>query len=322
MDVDTGLLRALVVLADDPHFGRAATRLGLTQQALSKRIRRLEGELGVLLVDRGDRRRIRLTAAGQDALPAAREVLAAVERLDPARGRAGRLRVDVMGTDLAPTAWVRRADRAHGLPLDVVHRPVETTAEHLVRSGGADLAFGRCGAVPSPWPAGVRRRPVLLEPLAVLVPEDHRWARFDQLPLRRLAGQRLWFPMAAAPLEWRGYASELCAVAGIDLDTTGSTFGFQQWAEDVTTGVCAPSLIGEAMRLPDPRMRTVPVVDPTPVFPWSLLWRADLPAGTVSAVLAGMGFTAPAPRPGPGVWVPAADRAFLDADRATPGDER
>ncbi|WP_432488946.1 LysR family transcriptional regulator [Kineococcus sp. SYSU DK018] len=312
MDIDTGLLRALVVLADELHFGRAATRLGLTQQALSKRIRRLETELGALLVDRNDRRRIRLTAAGQRALPTAREVLAAVDRLDLTRERAGRLRVDVMGGDLVTTTWVRHATRTHGLPLDIVHRPVETTAEHLLRLGGADLAFGRAGAVPSPWPTGIRRRLVLLEPLAVLVPEHHRWAQLDELPLLQLSGQHLWFPMAAAPLEWRGYAAELCVVAGIDLDTTGSTFGFQQWAEDVTTGASAPSLIGEAMRTPDPRMRTVPVVDPTPVFPWSLLWRDDLPADTVTRVLTGMGLATSAPRPDPGVWMPTADRAFLD----------
>ncbi|WP_432572939.1 LysR family transcriptional regulator [Kineococcus sp. SYSU DK005] len=322
MDIDTGLLRALVVLAEELHFGRAATRLGLSQQALSKRIARLEGELGAVLVDRADRRRIRLSAAGQDALPAAREVLTVLERLDPARGRAGRLRVDVMSTDLVTTTWVRRATRAHGLPLDVVHRPVHTTAEHLLRSGGADLAFGRSGAVPCPWPTGVRHRLVLLEPLAVLVPEHHRWARLEELPLGQLSGEHLWFPMAAAPLEWRSYAAELCLLADVELDTTGSTFGFQQWAEDVITGVCAPSLIGEAMRPPDPRTRTVPLVDPTPVFPWSLLWREELPAGTVSAVLTGMGLTAPAPRAGSGVWVPDADREFLDPGRTTPRDGR
>ncbi|NYD24691.1 DNA-binding transcriptional LysR family regulator [Kineococcus aurantiacus] len=314
VDIDTGLLRALVVLAEESHFGRAADRLDLTQQALSKRIKRLETEVGALLVDRDDRRRIRLTAAGQHALPTAREVLAAVDRLDLARERAGRLRVDVMSADLATTAWVRRATRTHGLPLDVVHRPVETTAEHLLRSGGTDLAFGRSGAVPTPWPTGIHHRLVLLEPLAVLVPGHHRWAQLEELALEQLTGQHLWFPMAAAPLEWRSYTSELCLLAGIDLDTTGSTFGFQQWAEDVSTGVCAPSLIGEAMRTPDPRMRTVPIVNPTPVFPWSLLWRDELPVETVSAVLTGMGFATPAPCPDPDIWMPAADRAFLELD--------
>ena len=311
MDIDTGLLRALVVLADELHFGRAATRLSITQQALSKRIGRLESELGALLVDRTDRRQIRLTAAGQRALPTAREVLAMVDRLDPTRERAGRLRVDVMSGDLVTTTWVRNATRTHGLPLDVVHRPAETTAEHLLRSGGADLAFGRSGAVPSPWPTGIRCRLVLLEPLAVLVPEHHRWAQLEELPMRQLSGEHLWFPMAAAPWEWRSYATELCMTAGIDLDTTGSTFGFQQWAEDVTTGAAPPSLIGEAMRPPDPRMCTVPIVEPAPVFPWSLLWREELPADTVMAVLTGMGFGRPTPRPGGGVWMPAADRTFL-----------
>jgi DNA-binding transcriptional LysR family regulator len=317
VDLDTTLLRALVVLADELHFGRAAVRLGVTQQALSQRIRRLEGELGAVLVDRSDRRQVRLTAEGRATTARAQDVLEAVDRLHPGPEDGGRLRVDVMGDDLAPSEWVRRAVRTHGLLLDAVHRPATSTAEHLLRAGGADLTLGRCGAVPSPWPTGVHHRLLLLEPLAVLVPAEHPWARFEELPLSRLRGEHLSFPMAAAPLEWRSYVAELTAFAGLDLDTTGSTFGYRQWTEDVATGAAAPSLVGGAMRLPDPGARTVPLVDPTPVFPWSVLWRDDLPAHSLTAVLTGMGFTRPVPPPGASVWVPEADRAFTDPDRAS-----
>ena len=46
MDLDLAQVRAFVAAAEDLHFGRAASRLFLTPQAVSKRIRRLEGTLG------------------------------------------------------------------------------------------------------------------------------------------------------------------------------------------------------------------------------------------------------------------------------------
>lgn len=319
MDLDTGLLRALVTLAEESHFGRAATRLGITQQALSKRIQRLEVHVAAPVVDRADRRNIRITAAGQQILDVARDVLPVIDRLDPDRLRpADRIRVDVMGDHLAPSNWVRRAVRTAAQPVDAVQRPADTTAEHLLRTGNAHLAFGRSGAVPSPWPSNIRRRLVLLEPLAVLVPKNHPWALYDELPLTHLAGQRLWFPMSAAPHEWRTYTAELCDLAGITLDTTGSTFGYHQWAGDVTRGDMPPSLIGEAMHTPDPRMRTVPIVDPTPVFPWSVHWRDDLPNAAVSDLLATLALGRSIPPPGPETWIPATDAAHIDPARAAP----
>lgn len=313
MDLDSGTLRAFAALAATLHFGRAAETLGITQQALTKRIQRLESDLGVQLVDRSDRRSIRLTAAGQDALPATRDALDAVDRLAHSSGRpAGRIRVDVMGDDLAATGWVRRAARAGTLPLDIVDRAADTTADHLLLTDRADLAFGRAGAVPQPWPAGIHRRLLLLEPLAILAPHDHPWAERDELPLSALAGHTLWFPLAGAPTEWRGYLDEFARFAGLTIDPTGSTFGYRQWAEDVTAGLAPPSVIGEAMTPPDPRMRTVSIIDPTPVFPWSLLWRDGLDESIVAQLVADMGFPPEVTPPRRGTWMPDADARLDD----------
>jgi DNA-binding transcriptional LysR family regulator len=48
MDLDGAQVRAFVVAAEHGHIGRAAASLFLTQQAVSKRIARLEGVVGTL----------------------------------------------------------------------------------------------------------------------------------------------------------------------------------------------------------------------------------------------------------------------------------
>lgn len=70
-------LRAFLILAEDLHFGRTAARLGLAQSSLSETIRRLEGKLDSVLLERTSRR-VALTDDGRRLLPAAREALNAL----------------------------------------------------------------------------------------------------------------------------------------------------------------------------------------------------------------------------------------------------
>src|SRR5215218_4200367 len=74
-ELDLRLLRHFVAVAEELHFTRAAARLYLAQQALSRDIGRLEQQLGVRLFIRTTRR-VALTAEGERLLVRARELLA------------------------------------------------------------------------------------------------------------------------------------------------------------------------------------------------------------------------------------------------------
>src|SRR3546814_13571852 len=72
-------VRAFVMVADHRSFTRAAEALGITQAAVSVRVKRLEDRVGHRLIERTPRQ-VRLSAQGEIFLPAAQEFLAADER--------------------------------------------------------------------------------------------------------------------------------------------------------------------------------------------------------------------------------------------------
>lgn len=65
MNLDLGLVADFLVLVQERHYGRAAVRLHLTSSALTKRIQRLERQLGVALIERGPSGVLAVTSAGQ-----------------------------------------------------------------------------------------------------------------------------------------------------------------------------------------------------------------------------------------------------------------
>ncbi|MDE2349158.1 MAG: LysR family transcriptional regulator [Gammaproteobacteria bacterium] len=76
--VELNQLRCFVVVAEELHFGRAATRLHMTQPPLSRQIQQLEQQLSAQLLERTSRS-VRLTHAGRAFLAECRTILQLVE---------------------------------------------------------------------------------------------------------------------------------------------------------------------------------------------------------------------------------------------------
>lgn len=310
MDLDTGLLRALTQVDADRSFGRAAPNLGLTQQALSKRIARLEQLVGSRLVDRADRADVHLTEQGLALLEPARRILAEVDALPVAdAARPQPLVVDPLEPQLTPIRWLRTA-QAEGVELVPVYRGTTGSATHTVRSGAADVAFGRVTPSDLPWPPGVHRRLVFLEPLHLLLPVSHPWAGEEELPLSLVRDSEIWFPMEGAPEEWRELVDELSRSSWMTVDVGGAALGYDYWLERVKLGTAPPSLVGSEMATA-PGLRAVPLVNPTPVYPWWAMWRTGTdPSAMLSCTPLGSRPHVPSSMTDPAqVWMPASDRA-------------
>ncbi|MGN8275514.1 LysR family transcriptional regulator [Pseudomonas sp. SMN5] len=116
--MDIKQLKFLIALDETRHFGQAAARCHITQPTLSMRLRSLEEELELPLVNRGQRFE-GFTAPGERVLAWARTVLAAYDGLQAeaaaCRGNlVGTLRLGVVPlSDFDPLAMMQRLHTEH-----------------------------------------------------------------------------------------------------------------------------------------------------------------------------------------------------------------
>ncbi|MBX7551618.1 LysR substrate-binding domain-containing protein [Streptomyces sp. NPDC004232] len=149
MDLTPRLLEQFTVLAEEKHFGRAASRLMMSQPPLSQAVQRLERIIGTRLLDRSSQG-VSLTAAGEAFAADARRILEAQESaLSRARriasGEEGELRVgfvNSLGHWHLPRLLADAAEQLPGLRLHLRQGSTAALIE-LVRSGTVDLALVR-----------------------------------------------------------------------------------------------------------------------------------------------------------------------------------
>ena len=208
----------VVAVAEERHFTRAADRLHLAQPSLSRQVRLLEGELGVLLFHRGPGQGlVTLTADGEALLPFIRRVLADVEATR-AEARAltgmerGRLSIgatpSLITRVLAPALVEFHASHP-GIELLVV----EAGSLQLVRqlaSGEVDLALV---VLPMADPL-VATSPLFDDPLVLAVAPDHPLATRREVEVADLDGLPL--VMFREGYDLRAVTLAACREAGVE----------------------------------------------------------------------------------------------------------
>jgi len=167
-------LRMFVAACEAGTLSAVARRLGTTQPAVSQRVRRLERECGLPLVERS-RRGVAPTAAGRVLLDAAAEALGALDaarrELDRRRdGGGGSLRIATGGTTLRhfmtrPLAEFRR--RHPAVTFDFVSATSTRQCLDALRTSHADLAF-----VTIAGDDPLERRPTVRTPWVLVVAAD------------------------------------------------------------------------------------------------------------------------------------------------------
>jgi DNA-binding transcriptional LysR family regulator len=285
MDLDLAQVRAFVATAERLHFGQAAEQLAVSQQALSKRIARLEGELGVQLFLRGGHA-VELTEAGRRFLEPARQTLAHGDRAVAAARHADRpLRIDYWGHLFAPMRTlapvIEQVERALAVETGP-GRDLPGVLDGLARSA-TDVGFGRMHGVDGSREAGYTHRLVRLEPVDVVVGADHRLADRSELRPDELRDSILWCPAALERLDFYQQFAE-----HFDIPTESGTanLGIDHFLEQVAGDPTRFALVPADLELPErTRVRTVPLAGPTPLYAWSLVWRTSDPHPGVEPLL-------------------------------------
>ena len=191
-------LRAFVAVAEELNFTRAAERLHLAQQAVSKSVRGLEAELGVELLERTTRA-VRLTAAGAALLEQGRAALVAADAaFASARavglGFSGTVRVGTspaVGDAVLARVVAALRDGAPDVAVSLLEvRPGDV--ERLLRDREVDLVLARTART-GPEVASAALPPT---PARVAVPADHPLAGAGTIGLAQLDGAALltWSP--------------------------------------------------------------------------------------------------------------------------------
>jgi DNA-binding transcriptional LysR family regulator len=202
-NLDLGLLRAFVTIAETESFTRAAARLGLTQPAVSLQMRRLEAQLDRRLFDRSQAG-VHLTVQGGDLLPQARRLLALNDEVVAGLGETevdGDVRFgapeDIASTHL-PTIIARFAERHPRVRLSVT---CDFTANltTALSQGRLDLALIK--RRPAPRPSDER----VFEERLVWLARDA--ALFDARPLSLV--------VAPTPDAYRARALDALQTAGV-----------------------------------------------------------------------------------------------------------
>ena len=237
-NVEVRHLHAVVVLAEEMNFTRAAHRLNVTQPALSKQITELEKHYRLRLFNREKGRLLDLTDPGRVFVQEARASLLHAERAIQLARTAHEDSESVLMMGRSPDAdrnWIS-AILAIRLPLHPhlrIHLATRFEMDLIrsVISGELNLAL----VTAPPQNAQITAVPFIREPLRAVLPEDHPAVAKERLSLRDLADD-----------EWILFAEQVHPIVhSVILETARREKIHPKEAHDTFTGREAAHLVSE-----------------------------------------------------------------------------
>jgi DNA-binding transcriptional LysR family regulator len=176
-------------VAEELNFRKAADRLFISQPGLSRQIKQLEEELGVILFER-DKKHVVLTAPGTYLKGEVDAVLNHLETtkqqlLELAAGREGELRIGFLGS--AANQVLPNLLRELNARYPAISTSLEELSNSLqvemIQKDKLDLGFVRVASLPE----GLERKVAHRDSFSVVVPQDHPLQESDFHSLSQFA---------------------------------------------------------------------------------------------------------------------------------------
>lgn len=267
-------LTYLIKVAELRHFGKAAQACFVSQPTLSMQLKKLEEELGVVLLERNNKR-VMLTPIGEQLIQRARRVLHEVEDLqrlaknarDP---YAKTLRLGVIPT-IAPYLLpkimqpIRQAFAKLGLQL---FEAQTSMLLQKLKSGDLDTALL---ALPLEQPE-LESCELYQEPFYLAVPHNHLLAAKKQIDDSTLVGQSLLLLDDGHCL--RQQALDVCQLLGANEQQNFRATSLETLRQMVSVGSGITLMPKMAITKQDAHIAYLPFTEPQPSRRVGLVWRA------------------------------------------------
>lgn len=226
-----------IAVADYRHFGKAAEACHVTQPTLSAQLKKLEGYLGVELVER-DNRHVWLTPVGQEMALRARRMLQEAEGLK----QLARSQFNPLAGDIRLGAFPTLAPYFLPLVLPKVKKKLPELRVFLIEDKTQillqQLQGGEIDAALLAMPINKEQLdviPVCKEEFLLAVPTNHQLARRKQITLGELQGQNLMLLEEGHCL--REQALSVCQLAGAGENTTFRASSLETLRQMVISGL-------------------------------------------------------------------------------------
>ena len=277
--INADLLRTFVEVSRSEHLGRAAEVLQTDQSTVSRKVARLEQEVGVALFERIGRS-IRLTRAGRRFVGRAERILgelrdAVAEAAGSVSAESGEVHLGFLhtvGARWLPERLARFLEQHPGVRFVLD----EGTAAEVVAGlldGRYDL--GILGPPPSNAPE-LDVVPLFRERVSVVVPSQHRLVGRSALTLQDVSGEQLILPRSRSGL--RRVIDDAFARQGLaeNVAYEGDDFTIVQGLVEAGLGI---TLLPMPLPNPSSRVVVVPLRDPPITRTMAIAWdrRRALP---------------------------------------------